>query len=192
MVENKINIAITGASGLIGSHMVYSLLDYNCKLLLITNQPEKIELKLKRKNNIKIVKGNINESIVHHEIVRNKIDLIINFYAQTDLYFAEKNILTDFQINVLPIINLFSFLNKEKYKLTFLQIGTVTQSGITPKDTINEEFYDSPASVFDYHKLCAEQYVKFIDQRSYINSYCFRLSNVYGGNRKYFSENRRI
>ena len=59
---------------------------------------------------------NINESIVHHEIVKNKIDLMINFYAQTDLYFAEKNILADFQVNILPIVNLFSFLNKEKYK----------------------------------------------------------------------------
>ena len=145
------NIAITGASGFIGSHLTIKLLDLQCKLFLISNSPEYIDIKVKNKSNVQIIAGNIGQIEVNKAIVKNKIDTIVNLFAQTDHYFAESNILKDYQLNVLPVVNLLSHLIHENHKCTFIQIGTVTQCGLTPKTSINENFHD--VSFVSFYKL---------------------------------------
>jgi len=190
--KNYSNIAITGSSGFVGSHLINKLINYNNKLFLITNRPHLIDHNIFQMKNVKILKGNLGQKFIQNEIISNKVQLIINLYAQTDLYFAEQNIIRDYNINVLPLVKFFSYITKKKYNCTFIQIGTVTQAGLTPKTPVDENFIDNPITVFDYHKLCAENHVKFYNKYSFINSYCFRLSNVYGSSSHLFSATRGV
>ncbi len=186
------NIAITGASGFIGSYLSDYLSSLNHKLFLISNRSHLISNEIASKKNIQIVKGNIGQKKVQSIIVNKNINAIVNLSAQTDLYFAEGNVYQDYFISVLPIIKLLSYLTKENYKCKIIQIGTATQCGLTPNYPINEDYIDDPKSVFDYHKLCAENYIKYFNNNSSIESICFRLSNVYGGSKKNFSPSRGV
>ena len=158
------SIAIMGASGYVATHLIQKLVTKeDVKLYLVTNRPENLPKNIENSTNISIIEGNLGQKKVQDLIVKKKVDLVVNLYAQTDVYFAEDNILEDYEINVASVVRFFSFLVDKSHSCRFIQFGTVTQCGLTPLEAIDEEFDDKPITTFDFHKLVAENYVKKID-----------------------------
>jgi UDP-glucose 4-epimerase len=189
MKNNK--IAIFGASGYIASYLI-ECLSNNSPLLLITNRPENIPEEVKGRCGIEVIKGDLGDEVVQSRIVTEKIKLIINLYGQTDIYFAQKFIEFDFEMNVSKIIKFFSYLVKRKFSVRFVQVGTVTQAGLTPFELVDEEFPDKPITNFDLHKLIAETYVQNMNGKFGFETLCVRLPNVFGGAARQFSGNRGV
>ncbi len=187
------SIAIMGASGYVATHLIQKLITKeDVKLYLVTNRPENLPKNIENSTNISIIEGNLGQKKVQDIIVKKKVGLVVNLYAQTDVYFAEDNILEDYEINVASVVRFFSFLVDKSHSCRFIQFGTVTQCGLTPLEAIDEEFDDKPITTFDFHKLVAENYVKKIDGFKGFETLCFRLPNVYGGLSRQFSGNRGI
>ena len=167
-------------------------LSINSSLLLITNRPENISEKVKTQYGIEVIKGDLCDQFVQSQIITKKINLVINLYGQTDIYFAQKFMQRDFEMNVSKIVKFFSFLVEKKFAVRFIQVGTVTQAGLTPLELVDEKFPDNPITNFDLHKLLAETYVRNMNGKFGFETLCVRLPNVFGGAARQFSGNRGV
>jgi nucleoside-diphosphate-sugar epimerase len=58
--------------------------------------------------------------------------------------------------------------------------GTVTQAGITTRLPVNEDVADQPITVYDRHKLMAEDDLKSAASAGVVRGVSLRLPNIYG------------
>lgn len=170
-------ILITGASGYIASNLIQLLNKTNCTII-----------RLSRKRTLSPTKGAANIVDVMKDI-RNRnifeqllegVDIVYHLAGQTSLYFADKNPLDDLEINVVPMLNILETCRDRKWKLDIIFSGTVTEAGIPKRLPVNEDYQDRPVSIYDMHKLMAENYLMYYAHHGIIRGTSLRLSNVYG------------
>ena len=70
--------------------------------------------------------------------------------------------------------------------------GTATQCGLKKTLPITESVKDEPSTVYDFHKLLAENYLKYYTCKDLIKGTSLRLCNVYGPGPKTRSKDRGI
>ena len=58
--------------------------------------------------------------------------------------------------------------------------GTSTQCGIPKMLPVDENVIDNPITVYDFHKLQAENWIKFYTNQGWVQGTSMRLTNVYG------------
>ena len=68
----------------------------------------------------------------------------------------------------------------KKIKPIIVFSGTSTEVGITKTLPVNETFLDEPVTLYDVHKLMAENYLKLFCLHEYVRGASLRLTNVYG------------
>lgn len=108
------------------------------------------------------------------------VDIVFHFAAQTSVHNAEKDAVADFEVNVLPMIHLFEVCKKYQWKPIFLYAGTVTEAGRPVAVPVDETHPDKPETVYDLHKLMADNYLRFCSSQGLVKGAVLRLANVYG------------
>lgn len=172
-------ILITGANGYIGSAVAKKLSLIDCSLFLLSRTGNVPSFVSKPKTKIKIIKADITQKNVWTSFLEH-IDIVFHFAAQTSSQVANKKPLFDLKINVLPVINLIDTCIHYKLFPNIIFAGTVTEVGFTEKGKINEEYKDSPITIYDIHKLCAEKYLQYYSNELNRKAVILRLPNVYG------------
>ena len=170
-------ILITGASGYIATNLIDVLKDVDCSMI-----------RLSRKSSLQSVNGVANIVDVHGDIrdeniwieALNGIEIIYHFAAQTSAYLAEENPIADLEANVLPMLRILEVCQKQLYKPSIIFSGTVTETGITKIVPVNENRQDRPITIYDLHKLMAENYLKYYSEKGIVQGVILRLPNVYG------------
>jgi UDP-glucose 4-epimerase len=152
-------IAITGASGFIGGRMLDRLTPLDCKILRVS-------------------RAELNEPAVRDHIV--DADVIFHLGAQTSTAVAAKNPPADFAANVAPLRNLLATCRQRRRRPIVIFAGTVTQAGLAAQLPVNEDAADNPVTVYDRHKLIAEQDLEQAAADGTVRGVCLRLANVYG------------
>lgn len=104
--KNK-RIAITGASGFFGSHIVKFFIEQGAEVFcLIKNEMKDINL-----NNVNKVYGNlINKDDIDFFIDRSQPDIFIHLAAQTQAHYAVSHPYYTFQTNILGTLNVLESL----------------------------------------------------------------------------------
>jgi UDP-glucose 4-epimerase len=176
---NGKRLLITGGNGYIATNLVSVLKNYDCEIILINRRTSPFDLHSNCKANITEIIRDITEVKNWHELLIG-IDFIFYFAAQTSIYQANENPTTDFKINVEPIFNLLETCRTKSIKPGIIFSSTVTVSDISNQLPISENDIDKPISFYDFHKIIAEQYLKFYGNNGYVNSVSLRISNVYG------------
>jgi len=199
MEENTINkilpyysgkrILVTGAGGYLAWNLVNSLKNASCTIIRLSRNGDLPAVDGKAK--VIDVCGNISEIEIWDKVV-DDIDIIFHFAAQTSVPAADKNPVEDFRINVLPMLNMLQMCRDKKVKPIIVFAGTVTEAGITKALPVNENCEDHPITVYDLHKLMAENYLKFYCGLGTVKSVTLRLSNVYGPGPRSSSSDRGI
>jgi UDP-glucose 4-epimerase len=145
-------VAVSGASGFIGARVVDRLGALDCRVV----------------------------DVARDWASAADADVVFHFAAQTSVAFAERHPDQDFEANVVPMRRLIAACDKARRGAIIVFAGTVTQAGITSKLPVGEDTPDSPVTVYDRHKLMAEDDLKAAAKRGDVRGVSLRLSNVYG------------
>ena len=182
-------ILITGASGYIASNLIRILKDCECTLVRLDrrNPPPVSSGKAKFED----ITGDIQDSSIFKAAVQD-VDIVFHFAGQTSLYWAEKNPIEDLNINVVPMLHLLEACRETSRRPTVLFSGTATQLGLPPSLPVDESLSDSPISIYDIHKLMAENLLLYYARRGFVRGATLRLANVYGPGPKSSSTDRGI
>ena len=120
------------------------------------------------------------------------VDVVFHFAAQTSVYVAERDPMTDMTVNVMPMLALLEACRNEGHRPIVLFSGTVTEAGLTERLPVNEECPDRPITIYDLHKWMAENYLKHFTRAGIVKGATLRLANVYGPGPKSSSADRGV
>ncbi len=107
-------------------------------------------------------------------------DVVFHFAAQTSTAAAADNPDRDFQANVAPMRQLLAACRERGRRPIVLFAGTVTEAGIPLRLPVDEDAPDDPITIYDRHKLMAEQDLKAAAANGDVRGATLRLANVYG------------
>lgn len=170
-------ILITGASGFIASNLIHLLKNMNCTIIRLSRKSKLSTVS--GMANIVDMTGDIRDSNIFERALED-VDIVYHLAAQTSLYLAEKNPLDDLELNVVPMLNLLETCRDRGWQPTIIFSGTVTEVGIPKSLPVNETHRDCPVSIYDMHKLMAENYLIHYARQGIVQGATLRLANVYG------------
>jgi UDP-glucose 4-epimerase len=183
-------ILITGGAGYLATNILCLLKDINCRIIRF-DRPDKNFMPLKGNFEVKNVVGDIRDKNIWISLLAN-VDIVFHLAAQTSVYIAAEDPCADFEINVLPILHLLETCKKNQWHPDILFSGTVTEAGLTEKLPVGESHRDQPITIYDLHKLMAENYLKHYAREKIVHGCILRLANVYGPGPKSSSADRGI
>jgi nucleoside-diphosphate-sugar epimerase len=108
------------------------------------------------------------------------VDVIFHLAAQTSAAWADAHPEEDFSVNVAPVVSLVETCRKMEISPTVVLAGTATECGLTDSLPVNESVPDHPITIYDEHKLAAENALKKADQQGVLQAATLRLANLYG------------
>lgn len=172
------SLLITGGAGYLGTNLVHALKDIECNIFRLDRADAVFEPVCGRVN-VTDLKGDVKNLSCWEKVIGNA-DVVFHLAAQTSTYIANEDPLADLENNVVPLLKLLEACRKTGVKKTVIFASTATIVGLTSKLPVNEEFPDNPITVYDLHKMMAEQYLKYFTRLEMAAGAVLRLSNVYG------------
>jgi nucleoside-diphosphate-sugar epimerase len=171
------DVLVTGATGLIGSALVDLLSRRPCRLRLLARAvPDRVP---GARAEIQTIAGDARDAAVLTSAARG-VDVVFHLAAQTSVRLAERDPVGDFQANVQPVLTLLTLFREEGRRPVLLLAGSETQAGVPMPVPLDESALDRPATVYDLHKLMAEQYLELSVRLGLVRGACLRLPTVYG------------
>lgn len=183
---NNKKILITGASGLIGTYLLFSIKEYvnsggkidQLYVIINSDLPDHL-VEFKEISWVKVIKANLTEYILNNEI--KNIDFIIHAagYAQPKLFM--KNPINTLKINTYSLFNLFDILSPDG-KLVFVSSSAVyTGSNNLPysEDDIGNANTNHSRSSYIEGKKCGEAICHAFREKG-IDAKSTRFSITYG------------
>jgi nucleoside-diphosphate-sugar epimerase len=108
------------------------------------------------------------------------VDVVFHLAGQTSVYKADKDPAADFFANVRPLVDIAEICRAQSPAPRVVFAGTSTVTGVTLSVPVDPERRDAPVSIYDLHKLMAEQYLEFCARVHGLTGTTLRLCNVYG------------
>jgi len=171
-------ILVTGGTGFVGANLVGLLKDADCQIVRISRSGA-TAAPLRWRAKIRDVFGDIRDRAIWESTLPDS-DIVFHFAAQTSLSAATENPFADLEINVLPIVHLLETCRHKGLQPIVLFSGTVTEAGIPTRLPVDETHPDKPITMYDLHKLMAENYLKYAVNQKLVRGAILRLPNVYG------------
>lgn len=148
-------VAVTGAGGFLGGSLCNRLAGVPCRVVRVARRAT-------------------------WDAVVSEADVVFHFAAQTSTAVAAVNPDRDFDSNVAPMRSLLDACERTRSRPVVIFAGTVTQAGLPARLPVNEDVADDPLTVYDRHKLIAENSLKAAASDGIVSGATLRLSNVYG------------
>lgn len=171
-------ILLTGAGGYLASGIRRRLSQIPCHIRCLARRQLNV-CREKSSASIESVVGDVRDADGWRDWLAD-IDVVIHLASQTSWRVAESDSCLDSQSNLTPMLYLLEGCRNSNKAVTVLFAGSVTQAGMPSHLPIDEGTRDNPQTVYDLHKLMAEQYVKYYTAQYNIRGTILRLANVYG------------
>lgn len=176
--KNK-RILITGSSGYLATNIVDELKEIDCQIIRLSRSRVTL-IPQDCVATIENISGDIRYQAVWDQLLKSDINVIFHLAAQTSVSVADENPTADFEVNVLPMLNMLESCRRSGKSPTILFAGTVTQVGIPGYLPVDEKHPENPITMYDFHKLMAEKYLKYYVKKGIVQGVCLRLANVFG------------
>lgn len=183
-------ILVSGGSGYLAANLVQALLPVRCQLIRLSRNHGKLP-PLSGVAQVEDFGGDIRQLATWKQAVAG-VQFIFHFAAQTSVPIAAADPEADLGANVLPMLQLLEACRQFGTCPVVLFAGTATQAGLTPQLPVDETHLDSPLTVYDLHKLAAENYLKHYVSQGFVRGASLRLANVYGPGPRSSSSDRGI
>ena len=169
---NRNTIAVTGAGGFLGAHLVRRLATEHDRIIRVSRQT------LPPIDGAADVIGDVSDRATWEHLAGTEI--IFHLAAQTSVAVSEANVAADFDGNVTPMKQLLSLCRHRDWHPIVVFAGTVTEAGIPSRLPVNEDQPDQPITAYDRHKLMAERDLKAAAREGIVRGCTLRLANVFG------------
>lgn len=166
-------VVVTGSGGYIGSLLVEALTRYDCKVVRVSRKH------LPFKDNVQSIEEDIQKESLWSTIV-GQADIIYHFAGNTSVYEANRSPGENLNSTVLPLEHLIKMAKNVSRVPRVVFASTATVYGLTSTVPVSESFEPKPVTVYDLHKLFAEQRLAMASRNKEIEAVSLRLANVYG------------
>jgi len=184
------HLLITGGSGYLASNLLNLLSKVDCRITRLSRRSIRAAAMLGEAS-ITDVQGDIRDRTIWEQIL-GKVDIVFHLAAQTSVNVAERDPIADLEINVLPVLCMLETCRKKSWHPILLFSGTVTECGIPTNLPVDENHPDQPITIYDMHKLMAENYLKHYIAEDVVRGAVLRLANVYGPGPRHSSADRGV
>ena len=182
-------LLVTGGSGFLATNLVEALKDTKCFIRRLSRGARfPVHAGAAR---IEDMRADIAEGATWEHAL-DGIDIVFHFAAQTGVSTANEDPVADFGANVLPMLRMLEACRKKNLHPVALFSGTVTEAGITDRIPVDENIPDNPVTVYDLHKMMAENYLKYYVRKGMVRGAVLRLANVYGPGPRSSGANRGV
>jgi UDP-glucose 4-epimerase len=183
-------ILVTGGAGYLAGSLVNLLKVADCHITRLGRSAEKFT-PVTGAARIEDAVGDVRERSVWERELKN-VDIVFHLASQTSVYVANEDPTADFEANVRPMLYLLETCRRQNLHPVVLFSGTVTEAGIPTRLPVDESHPDNPVTVYDLHKLMAENYLKYYVAQGFVRGASLRLANVYGPGAKSSSADRGV
>jgi nucleoside-diphosphate-sugar epimerase len=166
-------VLVTGASGVVGTALLHRLSARPGRLRLLSRQP------MSGGGNCEVLHGDVRDPAVIAAAL-DGVGTVIHLAAQTSGPEAEADPVADWHANVAPLLHMLERGREEGTARTILLAGSETQAGPSPPVPLDERARDAPVTIYDLHRLAAEQLLETYVRRGLAHGACLRLPTVYG------------
>lgn len=170
-------ILVTGASGYLATTLIHRLKNLDCTILRVSRNTQLTPIH--GTADIRESCGDIRIRNLWEKVIK-EIDIIYHLAAQTSVYVANEDPFADWESNVAPMLHLLEVCRTRHEQPMIIFAGTVTEVGIPQYLPVDESHEDLPVTMYDLHKLMAEQYLKYYARQGIVKGTTLRLANVYG------------
>lgn len=171
-------ILITGGAGYLASGLISLLKETECRIVRLDREDASFEQVAGRALIIDSF-GDVTDQAQWHRHLEGT-DYVFHFAAQTSSHVANRDPAADHAVNVMPMLHLLEACRRSGSCPTVCFSSTVTVAGITERLPVDESHPDHPLTVYDLHKLMAEQYLRWYAEQGLVRGVTLRLANVYG------------
>lgn len=171
-------VVVTGAAGFLGERLVNRLAAVPCQILRVARTVPR-SLGVIPRATVADLAGDVGERATWDAVVSDA-DFVFHFAAQTSSAIADQNPSVDFAANVLPMRQLLETCRRGRRRPVVMFAGTVTQTGVPARLPVDEDAPDQPVTIYDQHKLIAEDDLKSAASDGAVYGVTLRLANVYG------------
>jgi len=166
-------IVITGCNGYIAGALISSLKYADVKILGVSRREKSPSA------DISYLQGNISEYGIWEKII-DFADIIFHLAGNTSVYTAANNPEQSFVSSVLPVMHLIRAAKIKGKKVRVVYASTATLYGFPEIFPVDEHTLPEPTTVYDLHKIFAENELKLANSQQLLESVSMRLANVYG------------
>lgn len=183
-------ILLTGGAGYLATNLIELLKNIDCCIIRV-DRPGATFTEIDGAVQTKDVIGDVRERAIWESALKD-IDIVFHFAAQTSARVANKDPIADLENNVMPMLYLMETCRNKAWQPIVMFSGTVTEAGIPTRLPVDETHTDNPITVYDLHKLMAENYLKYYVSQGIVKGTVLRLANVYGPGPKSSSADRGV
>lgn len=178
MQKNSLGISgktvlVTGASGYIGAALVKELVKNSCEVIRVSRY------KLEAIDGTREFIADISKRDSWSKIV-SEAEVIYHLAGNTSVNLANQNPKDNRESTVSPIEHLYSELLKQDKHLRIIFSSTATVYGLTTHFPVAETEPPNPLTIYDRHKLLAENQLLLVNEQTKAECVILRLANVYG------------
>ncbi len=171
-------VAVTGADGFIGSHLVDALLAGGYEVTVIDDLSSGDARRVAQAARL-LELDIVDREAVTTVIEEVKPETVFHLAAQSSVVVSVENPGRDCEVNVQGTLNVVDAANKRNVPVVFTSTGGALYGDEAPRPT-NEQQIPKPLSPYGASKLAGESYVGTWSRAGGVPNAICRLGNVYG------------
>lgn len=183
------SVLVTGAGGFVGGSLVHALAGAANRIIRLART--RLPVLEQGDFTMEDVIGDVRDAGTWKKVL-DGVDVVFHFAAQTSVYAAAEDPVSDLRTNVEGILGLLEGIRKAGIHPIVVFAGTVTEAGLTERLPVDESAPDRPITVYDLSKLTAENYLKLYIRQGWLRGASLRLANVYGPGPKASGSDRSV